>query len=286
MKRATGEMPAHITRFMEQSVQHAKEAVVGQPRPALRRGDGGYADWVILAILAFREREEETYQSVVDKLEVMGPIRAVLELERDDIPAPSTVCKGKDRLTMAICRALLQRTVTLLKLGDIAAIDATGFDRVAASRRYARRTDYRFLAMKTTFLVDCQSGAILDLHCTTSRPHDTQIGWRVVKRNLDRLTVLTADKGYDWADLRTLMRTNSVRPVIKSIVSLIASTRHTIRIDDDVYHQHSNVESVIRILKQRYGDRLRARTWYGQFRELAIKAAVKNIDTGIGTSHY
>lgn len=215
----------------------------------------------------------------------MGPIRAVLKLERDDVPAPSTVCKGKDRLTMAVSRVLLQRTVTLLKLGDIAAMDATGFDRVVASRRYARPTDYWFLAIKTTFLVDCQSGAIHDLHCTTSRPHDTQIGWQVVKHNLDRLTVITADKGYDWADIRTLMRTNSVRPVIKHRVSDSLDKSHNARIDDDVYHQRSNVKSVIRILKQRYGDRVRARTCYGHFRELAINAAVKNIDTGIGTSH-
>jgi hypothetical protein len=30
---------------------------------------------------------------------------------------------------------------------------------------------------------------------------------------------------------------------------------------------------------------LAARTWYAQFRELVLKAAVKNIDKGIGASH-
>lgn len=46
----------------------------------------------MLAIVAYKERETETYRSVVDKLTVMGPIRDVLELDRDDIPKPSTLC--------------------------------------------------------------------------------------------------------------------------------------------------------------------------------------------------
>jgi IS5 family transposase len=61
---------------------------------------------------------------------------------------------------------------------------------------------------------------------------------------------------------------------------------HNARLDDDVYHRRSVVESVFATLKQRYGDRLTARTWYGQFRELAIKAAVNNIDSALGTSHH
>ena len=66
--------------------------------------------------------------------------------------------------------------------------------------------------MKTTVLTDCETGAILDVHCTTSRPHDTQIGRQVLTRNLDRMEVLTADKGYDWSDLRTELRSHDVRP--------------------------------------------------------------------------
>lgn len=278
-------MSPHITRFVETSVQLAKECIVGRPRPALRRGEGGFADWVMISILCLREREDETFRSVVDKLKVMGPIRAVLGLERPELPDPSTVCKAMDRLTMAVCRRLLQETLALFELGDVTAIDASGFDRIAASRRYARRTEYRFLAMKITLLTDCKSGAILDLHCTTSRPHDTQIGWQVLTRNLDRITTITADKGYDWAKLRSKLREHDTRPVIKHREFDNLDKAHNARLSDDVYHRRSVVECSFRVLKQRYGDRLSARTWYGQFRELALKTAVKNIDKGIGASH-
>jgi IS5 family transposase len=56
---------------------------------------------------------------------------------------------------------------------------------------------------------------------------------------------------------------------------------HNARLDDDTYHRRSVVESVTHSLKRRFGDRLRARTWFGQFRELALKAAVKNIEAGL-----
>ena len=278
-------MSAQITRFVRTCAQLAKETVVGRPSPALARGEGGFADWVMLTVLCLRERESETFRSVVDKLKVMGPIRAVLDLNHADLPDPSTVCKAMNRLTMALCRRLLQETHSLFELGDVAAIDASGFDRIAASRRYARRTDYRFLAMKTTLLTDCSTGAILDIHCTTSRPHDTQIGWQVLTRNRDRIRTLTADKGYDWDDLRSMLRDHDVRPVIKHREFDSLDMAHNARLDDETYHRRSMVESSFSVLKRRYSDRLTARSWYRQFRELTLKAAVKNIDSGIGASH-
>ena len=190
-----------------------------------------------------------------------------------------------DRLTTTIFRRLLTESVTLFELGDITAIDASGFDRIAASRRYARRTDYRFLAMKTTLLTDCESGAILDVHCTTSRPHDTQIEWQVLTRNLDRIDIITADKGYDWADLRSMLRANDVRPLIKHREFDSLDKAHNARLDDEGYHHRSAAECSFRVLKQRFGDRLHARAWYRQFREIVFKVAVKNVDEGIGASH-
>ncbi len=46
------------------------------------------------------------------------------------------------------------------------------------------------------------------------QPHDTQIGWQVLVRNLDALTAVAADKGYDWEQLRTKLRAEGVTPLI------------------------------------------------------------------------
>ena len=39
------------------------------------------------------------------------------------------------------------------------------------------------------------------------------------------------------------------------------------------------VEVAFFSLKQRYSDTLRPRTWFGQFRELVLKAAVRNVNS-------
>lgn len=274
-------MPSHITRFMDKAVSLAKETAVARPAPALQRGDGGYVEWVLLHILAYKEQESGTYRSVVDTLKVLGPILEFLEVDGDDNPQPSTLCKAMDAMMMALLRALLEQTSTLFDLGDVAAINRASFDRIAASRRYARRTDYRFLAVKTTLLKDCKTGAFLDT-LTTSRPHYTQIGGQVLTRNRYRLSIITADKGYEWADLRSMLRENNIRPLIKNRIFDSLDNTHNVQMPDDRYHQRSGVETQIRILNKRYGNRVAARTWYKQFRELALKAAVKNIDQAIG----
>ena len=188
----------------------------------------------------------------------MGPIRLELGLERSELPH-SLVCKANDRLTTTIFRRLLNASATLFELGDVAAIDASGFDRIAAIRRCAHRTAYHFLAMKTTVLTDCKSGVFLDEHCTTNRPHETQNGWQVLTRKLDRIGVITVDKGYEWADLRDMIRPNEVRPVIKHQECDSLDKAHNAGLDDEVYHVRSVAECSFRVLEQRYGDRSSSR---------------------------
>lgn len=110
------------------------------------------------------------------------------------------------------------------------------------------------------------------------QPHDTQVGRQVLTRNLSRLQIVTADKGYDWDDLREELREADVRPLIKHREFHPLDMAHNARHNDTIYHRRSIVEAVFFALKQRYGDTLRSRTWFGQFRELVLKAAVRNVE--------
>jgi len=74
---------------------------------------------------------------------------------------------------MPYWRRLLALSGQLHHLGEVQAIDISGFDRIAASRKYANRTNYTFKAMKATVLVDCDTGPILDVVSNTKRPHAT-----------------------------------------------------------------------------------------------------------------
>ncbi|ERJ06205.1 transposase IS4 family protein [Halorhabdus tiamatea SARL4B] len=150
-------------------------------------------------------------------------------------------------------------------------------DRQGASRHYANRTNYRFKTVKTTALVDCENSLVLDIHCSMRQPLDTQIGPQVLERNSEQVEILTADKGYDSAEFREYLRSQDVRPVIKHREFSSLDRAHNARLDDEIYGQRVVVESIFAAVKQRFGGTLRARTWFGQFRELVLKAAVFNL---------
>ena len=114
-------------------------------------------------------------------------------------------------------------------------MDATFFDRENASKHYCRRTNYRVQTLKTTALVDTASQAILDVHCTTKKRHDTQIGWQLARRNTGELHSLAADKGYDWQRLRDKLREEDVRPLIKHRDFHPIDHAHNARIDGALY---------------------------------------------------
>ncbi len=271
-------MPTRLSRFTNRLVTLSKRAVPSNPAPAVKKGDGGYADWVIVVIHGLREYLDLPYRRLLDVLHEMHGVVKKMNLEPGELPDFTTVCARKQHLKMGIWRTLLRLSADLHNAGDVKAIDATGFDRHSASRHYANRTGYTFRSVKTTALVDCETSTVLDIHCSMKQPHDTQVGRQVLTRNLNRLQTVTADKGYDWDDLREELREADVRPVIKHREFSPLDAAHNARHDDDIYHRRSIVESVFFALKQRYGGTLRARTWFGQFRELVLKAAVRNVE--------
>lgn len=274
-------MSSRLSRFTDRLVSSAKRAVSGDPAPAVKKADGGHADWVIVMIYGLREYLDLPYRRLLDILHEMHGIVDKMGLVPSELPDFTTVCVRKQRLRMAVWRTLLRLSADIHEAGDVQAINATGFDRHSASRHYANRTDYTFRSVKTTALVDYEIGTVLDIHCSMKQPHDTHVGRQVLARNLDQLQTNTADKGYDWNDLREELRNADVRPVIKHREFSPLDMAHNARHDEDTYHRRSIVEAVFFALKQRYGATLRARTWFGQFRELVLKSDVGNVELAV-----
>jgi IS5 family transposase len=219
VKRVEQSVQTKLARFTKQVVTLAQKTVVGNPDPAVQKGSGGYADWVIISIHSLREYLDHPYRRLLDVLHEMPRISSILGLEVSQLPDFSTVCARMQELKMPVWRRLLQLSAELHDTGEIQAIDATGMDRIAASQHYANRTNYTFKAVKTTALIDCQTGAILDIHCSMKQPADSHVAWQLLKRNFDNVTIITADKGYDWWLLRQRLRAEGVKPV-SSIVNL------------------------------------------------------------------
>ncbi len=208
-------MPTRLSRFTDRLVTLSKRAVPGNPAPTVKKGNGGYADWGIVVIHGFREYLDLSYRRLLDVLHEMQGVVKKMSLEPSELPDFTTVCARKQHLKIGIWRTILRLPADLHDTGDVQAIDATGFDRHSASRHYANRTEYTFRSVKTTALVDCETSSVLDIHCSMKQPHDTQVGRRVLSRNLNCLQTVAADKGYDWDDLRDELREADVRPVIK-----------------------------------------------------------------------
>ena len=274
-------MSSKLARFTSRVVSLAQKAVVGDPASAFEPGESGYADWVIVALHGLREYLGHSYRQLLDVLHEMPRIVSKLGLEVAELPDFTTVCTRMQDLEMARWRVLLRLSADLHEPGEVQAIDATGFDRRAASRRYARRTNYTFTAVKTTILVDCKTSTILDIHCSMKRPHDTQIGEQLLKRNLDQVETITADKGYDWMELREKLREDGVRPLIKHRIFQPIDHAHNARVDGPRYRQRSMCETVFSSIKRTLGDAVRARAWFREFREIVLKCVVHNIKRAV-----
>ncbi|SNR64138.1 IS5 family transposase [Halorubrum vacuolatum] len=270
-----------ISRFTSKAVTLAKNAVGGRGEAAAPERGGGFADYAVVSLHCLRIYLEKSYREALDLLSEMPQIVAEIGLEASDLPYHSTLVKAFDRLQMKIWRVLLRLSAQLHDTSGHAAMDATFFDRETASKHYCRRTNYRVQTLKTTALVDAASQAVLDVHCTTEKRHDTQIGWQLARRNAGEIASLAADKGYDWQQLREKLREEDVRPLIKHREFRPVDCAHNARIDESLYGQRALSETVFSTIKRTLGHAVRARAWYREFREIVLMCAVYNIKRAV-----
>ena len=220
---------------------------------------------------------DTSYRMTIDLLKEMPQITGEIGLDAADLPAPSTLCKALDRIEMSLCRVLLRQSAQLHDPSEHAALDATFYERDRASRHYCHRTNYHVQTLKVTKLVDTESQAILDVHCsTTLEGSDVDLCEQIARRNAGDLRTLAADKGYDKTTLRERLRELEIRPLIKHCIRAPYDHAHNARIDEDLYAQRSMTETVNSAVKRSLGYAVRARTWFREFREIALMCVVYN----------
>lgn len=79
----------------------AKRAVNGDPSSAVKKGDDGYDDWVIIVIHGLREYLDLPYRRLLNVLHEMHGVVEKLDLEPSELPDFTTVCAQKQQLKMA-----------------------------------------------------------------------------------------------------------------------------------------------------------------------------------------
>ncbi|ELY77035.1 transposase IS4 family protein [Natrinema pallidum DSM 3751] len=265
---------SRLLRFVEEAFQLAQRAVA---RYSSKFSKQRYTLHQHIVLLCLKVRKDTTYRTLLDELIEMPRIRNAINLT--ELPAPSTLCKAFDRLDMAVWRVLLNLSVSLLPTNGVAGIDASGFDRSHASKHYTKRAKLTIQQLKVTLLVDSKVNAVLDLHMTTTRKHDSQIAPSLIKRNPETIDILLGDKGYDDQKVRRLARQHEIRPLIKHREFTSLHKAWNARLDANLYGQRSQSETVNSTLKRKYGAFVRSRRWWKQFRELALACIVHNLST-------
>jgi IS5 family transposase len=267
---------SRLFRFVEQALHLARRAVTRYSSKFSKRR---YTLHQHIVLLCLKVRKNTTYRTLLDELVEMPRIQSALGLE--EIPSPSTLCKAFNRLDMAVWRVLLNLSVTLLPTNGVVGIDASSFDRSHASKHYTKRTNLTIQQLKVTLLVDTKSNAIIDVHVTTTRKHDSQIAPSLIKRNAGEVAILLGDKGYDDQKVRALAHEEDVRPVIKHREFSSLHKAWNARLDADLYGQRSQNETVNSRLKRKYGAFVRSRHWWKQFREIVVVCLTHNLDTAL-----
>jgi IS5 family transposase len=249
-----------VSRFTEAVVPVAQRVTGDGDESAAPDGGGGFADYPLVSLHCLRISLDTSYRMTIDLLKEMPQITGEIGRVEADLPAPSTLCKALDRIEMSLCRVLLRQSAQLHDPSEHAALDATFYDRDRASRHCCHRTNYRVQTLKTTKLVDTESQAVLDVHCsTTLEGSDADLCEQIARRNAGDLRTLAADKGYDENALREQLRELEIRPLIKHCVRAPYDHAHNARIDEDLYVQRSMTETVNSAVKRSLGYAVRAR---------------------------
>ncbi|WP_435094995.1 IS5/IS1182 family transposase [Halorubrum sp. N11] len=223
-----------ISRFIGEVVPVAQRVTGDGGESAAPEGGGGFADYALVSLHCLRIYLDTSYRMTIDLLKEMPQITGEIGLNAADPPAPSTLCKAFDWISMSVCRVLLRQSAQLYDLSEHAAIDATFYDRSPASRHYCQRISYRVQKLKVTKIVDTASQAVLDVHCSTNRKGSgADLAEQIARRNAGDLRSLAVDKEYDKQSL----------------------------IDDNRYNQRSMTETVNSTVKRSLGFAVRVRSW-------------------------
>ena len=183
-----------ISRFIGEVVPVAKRVTGDGDESAAPEGGGGFADYAFVSLHCLRIYLDTSYRMTIDLLKEMPQIIGEIGLSAADLPSPSTLCKAFDRISMSVCRVLLRQSAQLHDPSKHGAIDATFYERSAASRHYCQRISYRVQKLKVTKLVDTDSQAVLDVHCSTTREgRDADLAEQIARRNAGDLRSLSAN---------------------------------------------------------------------------------------------
>jgi hypothetical protein len=90
-------MEVSLLDFVQECRHLAKQALgkhAGEP------ASGGFARWKHVVLQCIRIEDDHSYRELVDRVVLIKAVCDELDLDPDDLPDPSTLCKSFDRFEM------------------------------------------------------------------------------------------------------------------------------------------------------------------------------------------
>jgi len=141
-------VPSKLARFTDRRVALSQKAIGNTSDKPLKKGEGGYANRVIVAIQGLREYLDLPYRRLLNVLSEMPRITGKLGLSVDELPDFTTVSTRKQDLEMPIWRRLLQSSADMFDTGEIQAIDSTSL-RLSRRQPQLRQAGQRYTRINT-----------------------------------------------------------------------------------------------------------------------------------------
>lgn len=258
----------------------------------------------LFACLVLKEFLRLDYRKLSALLEDAPSLAAAIDLKQ--VPHFSTFQKAAGRLLVSRrVQLLLNETIRVAAQHRVmknrvalAAIDGTGFETRHISAYFVRRRDRagktgyqtttytRFPA--ANILCDCDSHLVLSVMTGRGPGPDDPYFQPALKRasSRTRIDTLLADAGYDSeaahvfarekCGTRTIISATRGRPTKKRLKGHWRN-QMKIRFNHEKYGQRWQVETVNSMIKRTMGSALRARSYWSQSREIALRVLTHNV---------
>lgn len=211
------------------------------------------------------------------------------ELKLKRVPDHSTLCRTYRKITKAYLDKLLRRLLEMLDIEEeFICADSTGFRESNGSAYYLSRAGRKFkFWRKGVYAVGCRSQMILAFLEGKGPASDTPFLPRI-KRKVSRwgrklrgrrAWMLIADRGFDGkmiqeGDLIPPIRRGGAisDPPRRMRAALVDAAR-----SDGIYGQRWKAETVISVIKRKFGDSIRSRVGMLKRREVYVLGLVYNL---------
>jgi len=259
-------------KFIEQALELAKDI----PKYFSKYSNKIFCNKQKIILLVLKQKLRTTYRGLIEILKTTEALVSAIDLKR--IPHHSTLVKFAKKLKANLLNLLLP-----YRKAKVVAVDATGFELESKSYYYRRlqnsdkkQKTKRFMKLSITADIDKQ---LILAHKIRKNNKRCNIEFRDMLRDLN-IRYVIADKGYDSKQNRQFVIKNNAIPIIpvKRHSNFYGYLRSRKKINGNIYHQRSKIETIFSCIKRKYGSCLKARTCESQKKELICKLIAYNVD--------